>query len=67
MGEAVNFLTYRSLDAVKDAYQEYESCGGKKMAIFPYEWLIYENYLIAQDRKMSDKQNKIVRHVPNSD
>jgi histone demethylase JARID1 len=45
MGEAVNFLSHRNISAMKEAYKEYAKFGGKKAAIFPFDWLIYENYM----------------------
>jgi hypothetical protein len=45
MGEAVNFLSHRNIPTMKEAYKEYEKYGGKKAAIFPYDWLIFENHV----------------------
>lgn len=45
VGEAVNFVTPFSFLFMREACKSYEMCMGKKMAIFPLEWVIYENYV----------------------
>lgn len=43
--EAVNFVSTISYPFIKEACKNYEKSEGKKMAIFPLEWIAYENYV----------------------
>lgn len=45
VGEAVNYVTPLSFPHMREACKSYEQCLGKKMAIFPLEWVTYENYI----------------------
>jgi hypothetical protein len=47
---------------MKEAYKEYERYNGKKVAIFPYEWIIWENHLNRDKFPSSALQNEIVSH-----
>lgn len=60
MGEAINFLSINNLASMKEAYKEYESYNGKKVAIFPYEWIICENYLNREKFSISAQQKEAV-------
>ena len=41
VGEAVNFVTSMNLADIKEADVTYKLLKGKKVSIFPYEWLIF--------------------------
>lgn len=45
---------------IKEASKEYEKCLGKKMAIFPLEWIAYENYVNKYQYKRTKETDKEV-------
>lgn len=60
MGEAINYLSHRSIPAMSEAYKEYAKYGGKKAAIFPYDWLIYENHVNRELFESTEEQKQTV-------
>jgi len=45
---------------MKEAYKEYAKYGGKKAAIFPYDWLIYESHVNSDKFEGSEDQKQKV-------
>lgn len=63
VGEAVNFVTTLVLEDIKEAIASYRELKGKKTAIFPYEWLIFENCREEYLKDLKESDRKLVRSI----